>query len=111
MYSKIARESTKKLLNLAKSDTLNYMNPGNLSALDPRIIVGRLIQSGLGLLGVVVVVIVMWAGYKWMVSGGKEEKVADARKTIINLIIGLAIMLSAYSIVNFIIDAVTEAQK
>lgn len=87
------------------------MNPGNLSAVDPRIIVGRLIQSGLGLLGVVVVVIVMWAGYKWMVSGGKEEKVADARKTIINLIIGLAIMLSAYSIVNFIIDAVTEAQK
>ena len=87
------------------------MNPGNLSALDPRIIVGRLIQSGMGLLGIVVVVIVMWGGYKWMVSGGKEEKVADARKTLINLIIGLAIMLSAYSIVNFIIDAVTEAQK
>ncbi len=87
------------------------MNPGDLSALDPRIIVGRLIQSGFSLLGIVVVVIVMWGGYKWMVSGGKEEKVADARRTLINLIIGLVIMLGAYSIVNFIINAVTEAQK
>lgn len=80
-----------------------------LGTTDPREIVGNLISSGLGYLGIIVVVIVLWAGFKWMTSGGKEEKVTDARKTLINLIIGLVIILSAWSIVNFVIKALSDA--
>ncbi|MBP7992742.1 MAG: hypothetical protein KAZ30_03775 [Candidatus Magasanikbacteria bacterium] len=88
---------------MAWSDTLN------LGSADPRVIAGNLINSGLGYLGIIVVVIVLWAGFKWMTSGGKEEKVTDAKKTLVSLVIGLAIMLTALSAVNFIIKAITNA--
>lgn len=81
----------------------------NLGAADPRVIVSNLIGQGLGYLGIIVVVIVLWAGFKWMTSGGNEEKVTDAKKTLVSLVIGLAIMLSAYSIVTFVIKALTNA--
>lgn len=88
---------------------MSWTSSIKLGSADPREIVGNLINSGLGYLGIIVVVIVLWAGFKWMTSGGKDEKVADARKTLINLIIGLVIILSAWSIVNFVIKAVSGA--
>lgn len=88
---------------MAWSDNLN------LGSADPRLIAGSLINSALGYLGIIVVLIVLWAGFKWMTSGGKDEKVADAKKTLINLVIGLTIMLTAYSIINFAIKAITDA--
>ncbi len=81
----------------------------NLGARDPREIVGNLINTGMGFVGIIVVIIVIWAGFKWMTSGGKDEKVTDAKKTLINLVVGLVIMLSAYSIINFVIKALTNA--
>lgn len=81
----------------------------NLGSRDPREIVGELISTGLGFVGIIAVVIVLWAGFKWMTSGGKEEKVTDAKKTLVSLIIGLAIMLTAYSLINFVIKALTDA--
>ena len=81
----------------------------NLGSTDPRLIAGNLINTAMGFVGIVVVVIVLWAGFKWMTSGGKDEKVADAKKTLVSLFIGLAIMLSAYSIINFAIKVITDA--
>lgn len=88
---------------MAWSDNLN------LGSTDPRLIVSNLIGSAMGYLGIIVVVIVLWAGFKWMVSGGDDAKVADAKKTLVSLIIGLTIILSSYSIINFVIKSVTSA--
>lgn len=88
---------------MAWSDNLN------LGSLDPRLIAGNLIGTFISYLGIIVVLIVIWAGFKWMVSGGKEEKVKDAKMTLINMILGLAVILSAYSIVNFVIKSISNA--
>ena len=88
---------------------MSWTSTLKLGTTDPRVIAGNLIESALGYLGIIVVVIVLWAGFKWMTSGGKDEKVTDARKTLVNLIIGLIIILSAYSIVNFVIDSLNQA--
>ncbi|OGH64528.1 MAG: hypothetical protein A2821_04755 [Candidatus Magasanikbacteria bacterium RIFCSPHIGHO2_01_FULL_41_23] len=90
---------------------MSWTSSINLGTADPRVIVGNLINSGLGYLGIIVVIIVLWAGFKWMTSGGKDDEVKSARKILINLAIGLVIILSAYSIVNFVIDAVSKATK
>lgn len=90
---------------------MDWTSKLNLGSADPRVIGARLIESGLSYLGIIVVIIVLWAGFKWMTSGGKDEKVADARRTLINLFIGLLIILSAYSIVNFVISAISKASK
>lgn len=68
-------------------------------------IVGTIIRSLLGLLGTVFLVLLVYAGYTWMTAGGNEEEVSKAKKLIAQAIIGLAIVLAAYGITAFVIDA------
>lgn len=77
-----------------------------LSADDPRIIAARLIRVAIGFLGILFVILILWAGFLWMVSGGKDEQVSKAKGVFYNAVIGLIIILSAYSIVTFVLGAV-----
>lgn len=73
--------------------------------------IGQLIRVALGFLGVIAVVIILYGGFKWMVAGGNDEKVAEAKRLIIAGIIGLAIILSAYAIASFVISSLIEATQ
>ncbi len=77
--------------------------PLGLPATDIRIIIAQIIRVALGLLGIVLLVIVLYGGYLWMTSGGNEEKIGEAKKIVVNSSIGLAIILSAFTIVSFIL--------
>ncbi len=68
-----------------------------------------IINVALSLLGIVAVVIILIGGFKWMTAGGSEDKVADARKLIFSGIIGIAIILSAWAIANFVLSALVDA--
>ena len=65
-------------------------------------IVGIVIQAFLGLLGVIFLVFILYAGFNWMTAGGDEEKVKKAGETIRRAIIGLIIVVSAYAITYFV---------
>lgn len=96
---------------LAEKDPLglSYGEATGLSNQDVRFTVGRIINVALGLLGTVVVVIILYAGFEWMTAGGSEDKVADAKKRITYAIIGLAIILSAYAISSFVTSNLYQA--
>jgi hypothetical protein len=83
--------------------------PLGLPATDIRLVVANIIRIALGLLGIIALVLIVYAGYLWMTAGGNEEQIADAKKFLINTAIGLAIILSAYAIVSFIISKLTDA--
>jgi hypothetical protein len=61
-------------------------------------IIGTVIQVFLGLLGVLFLVYMLYAGYNWMIAQGDEEKVTKAKETIQRAIIGLIIIIAAYAI-------------
>ncbi|MCX6794969.1 MAG: Ig-like domain-containing protein [Candidatus Falkowbacteria bacterium] len=82
---------------------------GALSATDPRIIIGRIIQWALSFLGVIAIALTMYAGFLWMTSGGEEEKVSQAKKILQNAVIGLVIILSAWGITTFILTRLIAA--
>ena len=65
---------------------------------DPRNIVVSIIKIALGFLGTLFLVLIIYAGFLWMTAGGEEEKAGKAKKLIFNGVIGLAIILAAYSI-------------
>jgi TRAP-type C4-dicarboxylate transport system permease small subunit len=65
-------------------------------------IVATIIQAFLGLLGIIFIVLIVMAGYKWMNAAGNEEKVTEAKDTIRRAIIGLIITVSAYAITYFV---------
>lgn len=70
---------------------------------DVRATVGSVIQVGLSLLGIIALVIIIYAGFQWMTAGGNDEKAAEARKTMGYAVIGLIIILSAYAMSEFVI--------
>ena len=76
---------------------------------DLRVTVVRIINTLLGLLGIVAVGIVLYGGFSYMTAGGEEEKVSRARKIIINGVIGLTIILSAFAITRFALNKLAAA--
>lgn len=84
-------------------------NTLGLPATDIRLIIARIIRVFLGLLGIIAVVLIIYAGFLWMTAGGNEDKVAQSKKILANAAIGLAIVLSSYAIVSFVMSRLLEA--
>jgi hypothetical protein len=73
---------------------------------DPKSIIVGVIQVILGFLGLLAVIIILIGGFKWMTSGGSDDKVAEARKLIVSGIIGLLIVLAAWGISLWVIGII-----
>lgn len=70
---------------------------------DIRITIARVIRVAMGVLGIVTVVIILYAGFLWMTAGGNDEQVTAAKNWISRGIIGLAIILMAFGISTFVL--------
>lgn len=71
-------------------------------------IAGTVVQAFLSLLGVIFLILIIYAGYTWMTAYGDESKVDKAKNTLRTSIIGLVIVLAAYSIYIFIFSRIIE---
>ena len=80
-----------------------------LPATDIRTIAANIIRVALGLLGIVALCLILYGGYVWMTAGGDEERIGQAKKILVNSVIGLIIILSAYAIVSFVISKLLSA--
>lgn len=80
-----------------------------LGQLDIREIIANIIKVALGLLGIAALVLILYGGYKWMTAAGNEDQISEAKKILTNATIGLVIILSAYSIVNFVLTNLLKA--
>ena len=76
---------------------------------DPRSIAANIINIILGFLGILAVVLILFGGFKWMTAAGNEDKVAEAKKLLVAGVVGLIIILAAYALAAFILDAVFRA--
>jgi fumarate reductase subunit D len=76
---------------------------------DLREIIANLVRSFLGLMGMVMVLMILWSGFKMMTHGGNEDARNEAVGGIKNAVIGLFIMLASFSAAKFIIETVSEA--
>ncbi len=65
-------------------------------------IVAKIIQAFLGLLGIIFLVLIIYAGFLWMTAQGDEEKVKKAKEILQRAVIGLVIIVSAYAITYFV---------
>lgn len=88
---------------------LEYGQATGLGHADIRFTVANIIVVALGLLGTVSVVLMLYAGFKWMTAGGNEENVKEAQNIIKYAVIGLAIILSAYAITRFVMSSLFKA--
>ncbi len=75
---------------------------------DFTLIVANLINVVLSILGIILLVIIVYAGALWMTAGGNSDQVGKAKSWLINAVIGLIITLAAYAISNFVIGALAQ---
>ena len=66
----------------------------------------RITNTVLYAVGIISVIMLIYGGLRYVISGGDSKKVTDAKNTIMYAIIGLIISILAYAIVNFVINAV-----
>lgn len=60
------------------------------------------IDIALYVAGILAVFMIIWGGYKFILSDGNPDQIAGGRKTILNAAIGLVIAIFAAQIVKFI---------
>jgi len=68
--------------------------------------VGGIINVILGFLGIIFLILIIYAGFLWMTAGGNDDTVSKARKILINSTIGLVIVIGAYVISSFIFNQI-----
>lgn len=76
---------------------------------DLLVIIGTLINVILGFLGVIFLLLVLYAGFLWMTAGGNDEMVVKAKNILKTSIIGLILVLAAYSIAGFVVKEIGDA--
>ena len=88
---------------------LQYAAASGLGSGDVRITAANIVRVAMGLLGVIAVAVILFAGFTWMTAGGNEEKINDAKKWLWGGVIGLIIILGAYSLATFVANSLVAA--
>lgn len=99
-------------LGFDNDKTNSWLKEMNLSRLDEGGVAGTIvtiINALLGLLAVIAVSLIIYAGFSYMFSGGDPEKMKKARGVIATSVIGLVIIMSGYAIANFAFTALNQA--
>lgn len=67
-----------------------------------KVTIANIVRILLGFLGIVFIILILWGGIQWMVSGGNEKKIAEAKQRLVSATIGLVVVFAAYSIARFV---------
>lgn len=71
------------------------------------LLVGNLVRIFIGMLGIVFLVLTVYAGFLYLTARGDSDKVEHAKETLSRGVIGLIIISAAYAIATFVINAAT----
>lgn len=83
----------------------------DMTARDPRIIVGQIIKVVLTLTGTIFVAYTVYGGFLIMTANGNDDQISKARSIITQGTIGVVIALSAYGIAFLVYRFMLEAQR
>jgi hypothetical protein len=64
--------------------------------------VGQIVGLVLSFVGVIFLVLMIYAGILWMTAAGNEQQVAKSKSLMINATIGLIVVFAAYALTSFI---------
>lgn len=92
---------TNVLLTNLSGDVTTIKSPGQ--------VVFGVIQVILGFLGIIGVIMMMYAGFLWLTASGEEEKAKKGRTLLFQAVIGTLIVLSAYTVTYFILRELAKA--
>ena len=60
--------------------------------------------------GTIAVVFVIIGGYLYVTSGGNEEQAEKGKKTLINAILGVVVIVLSYVVINVLVNLLTTSK-
>lgn len=70
--------------------------------------IGQLLTIVFSFLGLIFFGLILYAGFIWMTAQGNDSKISEAKKMLVNAIIGLIVILASYAITYFVVSAVQK---
>ncbi len=72
-------------------------------------LVGNVVNLALSLSGIILVSLLVYGGFLYLTAAGNPDAVKKAKSLMMNAVIGIVIIVSAYAISVFVLDAVVQA--
>ncbi|EKE07507.1 MAG: hypothetical protein ACD_18C00064G0006 [uncultured bacterium] len=94
VFAQGVKNANSQLQPIAQKAGITESNLGNIA--------GTVISAILSLVGVIFLVLMVYAGILWMTARGKDDQTERAKNIIIAALIGLFIVVSAYAITKFV---------
>ena len=97
----------------AQDEPIKLTNPLGGSSASPQgmttvdVIGGKVIQTTMGVLGSITLLVFIAGGFMWLTSGGNPERVQMGTKTMLYAVIGIFIIFASYAILSIIIKGLT----
>lgn len=95
------------ILVLADTGDYGLSSISGLPTDEPGAYANKIIQYAVGLVGIILVVFLIYGGFLYLTSGGKEQQAGKAKTVITYAIFGTVVLFAAYIIAKYVIDAVT----
>lgn len=115
-YNKKLQKINKKILSINVLIFVFLMATGSYAAeiTDPlngksiSDIIGTVILTLLGIVGSLSLIMFIYGGILWIISGGNEDNVKKGKETLKWAVLGIVIVFASYGILNFVIDAIAK---
>lgn len=92
--------------NSSSGSSVNLDNPLGTATVPS--LIGNIINALLGIVGSLALVMFIYGGFTWMLASGNETAVEKGKKILVWATIGLVVIFASYSLLHFILSAVTS---
>ena len=89
------------LVNPLGGEDIDGLRQGNVNL---PVLLGKIIQRTLGILGTVALLVFVYAGFQWVTAAGNSEKVAAGANAMLWSAVGICIIFSSYAILKLIFE-------
>ncbi len=73
---------------------------------DLRLVLASVIKTAFQFIGIIMLCLMLYAGYLWMSARGDDSKVSEAKAVIRNAVIGMILLTMSYTLTAFIFHTV-----
>ncbi len=92
---------------MVSAQSVNLENPLPIdNILESSSYIGKIIKNILGIVGALALLFLVYGGISMIIAGGNETKIAKAKSLIVYTAIGLVIIFSSYTIINFVLQTI-----
>lgn len=82
--------------------------PTEIQSTSPFELINSFINTAIGILGVIAVLLIVYAGGLWLTAAGNDDKVGQAKKIIRTTVFGIIIVGLAYAITAFVLNFLVQ---